>query len=314
MTAAPPQSETSPTGGAGNPSGIGRALRLARETRGLTVGDAAHALKLIPRQVEAMEAEAFERLPGVAFSRGFLRNYARFLQLDAEALVAEFDATHAGAVVELRQVSNAQGALPAGGGRRPSAMPAAVAAAGLLGLVVAGWYFDWFRQPELPVSVEVAPPEAAPVVVAPNAEPVPVAPVAVAPADGTAQPVSAAPAMPPAAQPAEGAQVAAVAAPVAEVIPPVQPVAAPAVGAKGPDGLDRLTFNFGKEAWVEVRDASGAIIYSRINPAGAAQEVQGKGPFALVVGNAQSVTVTHNGQPVDLGPHTKVSVARLTVQ
>jgi hypothetical protein len=37
-------------------------------------------------------------------------------------------------------------------------------------------------------------------------------------------------------------------------------------------------------------------------------------PLQLTVGNANGVEVTHNEQPVNLGPHTKVNVARLTLE
>lgn len=286
---------------------IGTALRQAREARGLSQGDAAQALKLTLRQVEALESEQFERLPGAAFARGFLRNYARLVQLDPDPLIADFDAQYAGPGVELRQVSNAQGALPVGGGGRgPSAMPAALVAAFLLAVVIAGWYFDWFRQPE-PTEQAAG---TGPVIVLPPASSI------ASPASGSVAPPAEGavpPAVPQAAS--EGAAVAPpppAAAPTESVaqggapLPAASPVAAP-------DGLDRLAFSFAQEAWVEVRDGSGAIIFSRISGAGSAQEVQGKGPFALVVGNAPNVRLTLNGQPVDLAPHTKVSVARLTL-
>lgn len=280
-------------GAAASAAGIGRSLRQAREARGLTVGDAAHALKLTLRQVEALEADDFEHLPGTAFARGFLRNYARLLHLDPDPLIGAFDAYHAGAAVELRPISNAQGALPAGGGRGgPSAMPATLAAAALLGVVVAGWYFDWFRQPKSLAPVE----SSAPVAVLPPLEATPVAPAAT-PGSAEAAPVGNAPLTPP----------------TAEVLP--APVAAdPSAPAPAPDGLERLAFSFSQEAWVEVRDASGEIIFSRISKAGSTQEVQGKGPFAVVVGNAENVRLSRNGQAVDLAPHIRSSVARLTLQ
>ena len=37
-------------------------------------------------------------------------------------------------------------------------------------------------------------------------------------------------------------------------------------------------------------------------------------PFALVIGNAANVSLEFEGKPVELAAHTKVSVARLTVQ
>lgn len=61
---------------------IGRMLRLAREARGESLADAAYALKLTQSQVDAMERERFDLLPGPAFVRGFLRNYARHLGVE----------------------------------------------------------------------------------------------------------------------------------------------------------------------------------------------------------------------------------------
>lgn len=278
--------------------GIGRRLIQAREARGLSVGDAAQALKLTLKQVEALEGDHFERLPGAAFARGFLRNYARLVHLDAEPLIAEFDAAYAGSKVELRQLSNAQGAMPSGGrGRGPSPLPAALIAAGLLAVVIMGWYFDWFRQPELEAPLATTSP---PVVLAPATPAPPLAEAAQGAAGAEAG-----------AKPA-GEPVAPVAAPATPAFPSVP--AAAEVPSGGPDGLQRLTFGFDQEAWVEVRDATGEIIYSRIGAAGSSQEVQGRGPFAVVIGNAQNVHLSQNGKPVDLVPYTKVSVARLNLQ
>nr|HQU89136.1 DUF4115 domain-containing protein [Denitromonas sp.] len=94
---------------------------------------------------------------------------------------------------------------------------------------------------------------------------------------------------------------------------PVVEKPAAAVSAE-PAKSARLVFRFGKESWVEVRDASGEIIYSRTNRAGSVQEVSGKPPYRLVVGNAKSVELEYAGKPVDLAPHTNVSVARLTLE
>lgn len=270
------------------PSAIGRVLREAREAQGMSPGDAAHALKLTLRQVEALETDAFQQLPGVAFTRGFLRNYARLVKVAPAPLMEAFDQRHARVEVTLAPVSNARGAMPSGGAGRPSTViPAALVALGLLAIVVAGWYFDWFRpspsEAESP-RVELASPPVpeVPPMAVPQTEP-----------DGPVQ------AEIPGAAPA----------PVADVAPP-----APLAEAKAPDGLERLVFTFDQDAWVEVRDGSDTIIFSRINKAGTSQEVQGRGPFALVVGNAPSVKLSRNGQAVDLASYTKVSVARLKLQ
>ena len=326
---------------------VGALLRAEREQRGLSLVDVAQALKLTQRQVEAMENERFDMLPGAAFARGFLRNYARLLDLDPEPLLEALSQTSGIGAPELAPISNAQGTLPAGdGGLRPSALPVVVVAVLLLVAVVGGWYFDWFQgaEPADPnaavVDTPVAPAPVTPVVVQPDPAPVVIPddapaggePVVVAPAPmvlSADQPVvameaavstpaanaAAAVARPTPAAPvvaAPAATVPAVAVPAVAVPAPAAETPAPVSDSK-PAG-DRLVFRFATESWVEVRDASGDIIFSRTNRAGSVQEVTGKPPYKLVVGNARNVKLEYRGEAVDLAPHTKVSVARLTLE
>ncbi|MCA1979039.1 MAG: helix-turn-helix domain-containing protein, partial [Thiobacillus sp.] len=67
---------------------VGKALRAARESRGMSVEDAATRLRLMHRQIDAMESEDFSSLGQPVFARGFVRNYARLLGLDPEPLLA----------------------------------------------------------------------------------------------------------------------------------------------------------------------------------------------------------------------------------
>src|SRR5215468_7626654 len=77
----------------------GARLRAAREAAGMSLDQVAQQLKLAPRQVKALEEEDFAHLPGRTFTRGFMRNYARLLNLDPEDLLALMpDATHAPAL------------------------------------------------------------------------------------------------------------------------------------------------------------------------------------------------------------------------
>ncbi|MGA8006731.1 MAG: DUF4115 domain-containing protein, partial [Burkholderiales bacterium] len=84
------------------------------------------------------------------------------------------------------------------------------------------------------------------------------------------------------------------------------PAAAPATG--------RIMLHFDAESWVEIRDASGKVLLSQLNPAGSEKVVQGTPPFSVVVGNAQHVQLTYDGQAFDLAPHIRVEVARFTLK
>ena len=71
---------------------------------------------------------------------------------------------------------------------------------------------------------------------------------------------------------------------------------------------------FEGESWVEVRDASGTTIFSRLNSPGTERLIKGNAPLSLVVGNASSVKLIYHDKPVDLVPHTHVDVARITLE
>jgi cytoskeleton protein RodZ len=78
--------------------------------------------------------------------------------------------------------------------------------------------------------------------------------------------------------------------------------------------LGVLGFTFTAESWVEVTDGTGRTVISRRYKAGEADEVSGRGPFTIVVGNAQATRMAYNGREFDLAPHTRVSVARVTLK
>ena len=65
----------------------GARLKAAREAAGMSLDQVAQQLKLSQRQVKALEDENFAELPGRTFSRGFFRNYARLVNLDADDLL-----------------------------------------------------------------------------------------------------------------------------------------------------------------------------------------------------------------------------------
>ena len=75
-----------------------------------------------------------------------------------------------------------------------------------------------------------------------------------------------------------------------------------------------VRFVFEEESWVEVRDRNDTVIFYQLNPSGTVRRVAGLPPLTVVVGNAQGVKMTYAGQPVDLTRHTKIDVARLTLQ
>lgn len=73
------------------PAAFGLQLMLAREKAGMTIDQAARGLNLQEGVVEAIEGSDFDRLPPIAFVQGYVRNYARLLDLPEEELIRDFE-------------------------------------------------------------------------------------------------------------------------------------------------------------------------------------------------------------------------------
>lgn len=70
---------------------IGHYLRDSRQSVRLTVEQVAEAMHIRPRYVQAIEAGQFETLPGKAYVRGYLRNYALLLGVDPTPVLEAYD-------------------------------------------------------------------------------------------------------------------------------------------------------------------------------------------------------------------------------
>ena len=278
-------------------SGVGARLRVAREMRQLSVDEVALALKLGARQVEALENGNWQALPGETFIRGFVRNYARMLQIDSGPLMDHLDATLEKPVDSLHVPEGRQAVMPSGQPRRDRT----VVVAGLVLVVLAALAYVL-----LPSDLSALREKAQGLIDSVSRkEPVPEPVVSEAPAAAqVAESV-----FPPGATPQQ------VMNPQAQAPTELAPakLAAPVVNT--PALADApLRFVFANESWVEVRDRDNKVVYSQRNAAGTEQSVNGQGPFSLVIGNAAGVTLFWRGQSVDLTPHTKGEVARLVLE
>lgn len=84
----PEQAETTTPDDAAGP---GAMLRSARDERGISVAEVASELKLSESLIEALEADDTAALPPATFVRGYLRSYARLLDLSPESLVDAYE-------------------------------------------------------------------------------------------------------------------------------------------------------------------------------------------------------------------------------
>ena len=70
---------------------FGERLKRERELREVSPNEVVVATRISLRFLEALENEDWEKLPGGIFNRGFVRAIARYLGLDEESLLAEYD-------------------------------------------------------------------------------------------------------------------------------------------------------------------------------------------------------------------------------
>jgi cytoskeleton protein RodZ len=302
--------------------GVGKALAEARQAQGLTLADVAQQLKFMPRQIESLEAERFELLPGPTIARGMVRTYARFLKIDPEPLLQSMTGRVDAPDATPQLAARFNQPVPfSDNGRRSTVLYLALSA-GVLAIAGALVY-EWRHERAAPTTMaaaEAPAPKAARAerkveravapsvaVVEPKPEPVVEAPVA------TSTPKPA-----PQAAPKPAPQPAAPPTPTPSVLPkePLLPkvAAADPAAPKASAGPNRLVLRFEQDAWAEVTDAAGRNLMSSLNPAGTERVVRGTPPFNLVIGNAQHVKITYNNREVDLQPYVKVEVARFTLK
>ncbi len=266
----------------------GRALADARAAKGMTVAEVAAQLKLSASQVEALEADDYDRLPGPVFVRGFVRNYARLLELVPEKLADSVDLPHAPMPASTAIPVSRDIPFPAG--KSGNWLPYAAGLAVLVGTIVV---YELFYAPPPAVTVSVTQP-----VAVPDLQPASVSDAVPA--------VSAVPAVaveggPPVAS--------------AEAVPQTPPVTEnPEAPVRQAAGMAEAHFAFAADSWVEVRDRNERVLFSQLNPGGSEQRVTGRPPLRVVIGNARDVRLTYNGAPFDLAPHTRVEVARFTLE
>jgi cytoskeleton protein RodZ len=325
--------------GAGTAS-VGAWLRSAREAAGLSEDGVAQQLKLAPRQVRAIEEDDFALLPGRTFVRGFVRNYARLVHLDPDAVVAALPIGEATSPLErltYTPMSGSRDEMPMESARRGGSAARWLIPLVLLAAVGVAAYYEYARThvaPQSPATQDgIMPPPTAPKPAPPGASTTPGTPLpnplespkgeaAPTPAQGTAHAATAILAS--AAAPA-GAPTSPAGAPPATTVPSAAPAASsPSTDASSAtaagesrgvaSGDAPLVLSFSGTSWVQVKDGTGAVVLSQTATAGATLPVAGSPPFEIVVGNADHVQARFRGQGVDLAPHTRSNVARVTLK
>jgi len=320
-------------------SRCGGALRATREKLGFTTQEIASRLRLSNKQIEAIEADNFAVLPEATIVKGFIRNYAKQLKIDAEPLLDAYNVivpSKAPQSFSLKPTID----MKVTAYKKPNAMRYALfGLAAALGFGVWLFYENYVQKPSPvnPAAEIVKPqvgetlPEAAlpaaernmdetitqltlPNNGATTSEVTTASEVATIGAEtAVVTPPPANPALPATTIPTQ--TVPASSSPPTPQPPAAQPAPTQAETSQFETsiGMSKLELNATQETWVSVTDATGKEIYNKTLFAGNREVIEAKRPLNITVGNALGATLVVNGKPVDLAPHTRTNVAHVKI-
>jgi cytoskeleton protein RodZ len=324
----------------------GETLRKAREARGWVVAEVAAQLNLTTQRLAEIEQGAFEKVPGLTFARGYVRAYAKLLELDQARLVEEFDAYTGSRAIESNVHSLDRIEEPRNISQRVLKVVSFVALVGLAAVSFFWWQDQSERREQnlTSTSIEHVEVEGADgtTQIHPLDEPEDQAVEAaqqeseeelLLTPESTAQVLAeessetAAPLLPEASQPATGSpltpQAPVVAVPVTDVTqtPAEVPTAPAALSATTSEsvvapiqvgaGEALIGLAFTADCWIQVKDATGKILHASLKRKGESFQVAGEAPLELRLGYARGVKVSLNGAEVDVAPFISGETARL---
>ena len=258
------------------PQGAGAVLLKERRRQGLSLGDISRQLKLTVRQVEAIERDDYSAYKGPVFIHGFIRNYAKLLGLDPQPLILATDSMLNSLAARAEAAREPEQFEPVPMEKRSRRFWPGVAVLFLVGIALA-IYFAGRRAPDAPPRTPA---------VATIDKPAPASKIAT---ESKTQPKT------------ESSERRSAVA-VQEAVP---------VESAGQVTV-RMVFE--QDSWVQIKDRAGNTIFGQLNAAGSRRSVSGEPPLSVVVGNAAGVHLFRGGDSVDLAPHTRVDVARLTLE
>jgi cytoskeleton protein RodZ len=245
--------------------GIGARLRAAREKKGLALLQVAEKLHVDARVLQALEAEDFAALGADVYVRGHLRRYAEAVGESGTELPQLYAESGPPVHPDLTRIPRGQTTNPASRIMLPALLL-------VVGCALAGLLWWLFTLPG-----EKAQPLPALSPAAPAADTAAGAAAPAAPDTGAPQPAATGSATQPAA---------------------AAPAAPGAVG--GNAGQAQLELRFSAVSWVDVSDADGRHLLQGLIEAGSTRALSGTPPLRVVLGNAPSVALQLNGQPVSV--------------
>ncbi len=293
----------------------GHLLRQAREEQGLSQKETARDLHLTSKVINAIEEDDFELIPSFVFARGYIRSYARHLGLDGQALVAEFDLAYGVPNNSAKPMSAIRkGVQQSKPGDTWVKLISIVFVVGLVAASIVWWQSQNGSQmlPQLSSGAAQELPSDT-LVEGLDTDDANLDLLLLSTNESEVDAI-----VPEAESIIESEQ-----AQVVVVEPVVDPVAEAATEQAPKEVTDavvllpnqaQLVMVFDKDCWVEIKDANGKMVLSDLYSAGDTIEQVITAPIEVLLGRSSGVaTMTFDGRTIDLKPHTRKDIARLTL-
>ena len=302
----------------------GTLLRRSREHTGTSVAALATALKVAPAKLDALETDRLDALPDLAFARALAQAVCRHLKLDPAPVLAALP--RPSGQQRLEQVAQGlntpfmerPGRFPPDEWARLTASPLVWASLLVLVAAAAVYFMPVGWTAFVPGVARFAGPAALAVVVenaATAGSGARMAAVAQPASDSVATIVETVYSVPldSVALPASGALPAATDAAASTTTTTVTTATNALAAPAGPNGTS-LQISTSAESWVEVSDAQGRALLSRIVLPGESVGLDGALPLQVRIGNAAGTQVVFRGQPFALATYTRDNVARFELK
>ena len=294
---------------------VGERLRKAREARQLSIVEAASQLRLPKEVLASLEQERWERLHGRTYARGYFSSYVKFLQLDYEELLEQFNQSYK-EVDRPSVVPRLKQQIKDNRGLGIPVMPILV----VVTLAVVAW-FVFSNQDRI---IDFVSPQSGQTGGDYHNENSRVE--TLEPASGFSRSVEPIIDSQPATPPQNVAEnleatpqddwLSTLLQPEAadsEISQSTETVGSTVYELQSQQSRPQLSLAFTEECWVEVIDASATTLLSRIVRAGEQVSLEGELPLNVLLGRASAVTVEFNNEPVDISGYTQGNVARFSI-
>ena len=268
---------------------VGQILKAHREHANVNIATIAEPLKLSELQIKRLENDEFALLGPITFVKGYIKNYCRELEIDSAPILAMMPAPPEPAKPANMQSFSRRTEKEASDSRLMLVTYIILA-------IVIGSSALWFWQNATPIEEQTSNINVENSILSERQ--------AVQPTNIAQQ------------QSADNALAEEVLAPSEhEAVPEITQAQTNQPLTTNTDSAENSTIemNFNDESWVEIYDGEGEKIAFGVKKAGYLMTVTGKPPFSVVLGKHNVVSVTLNGEKVDISAFPKNRLAKFTL-